>query len=371
VGYESLSSHGVSMVFNGENKVDGDQGLRLQPVTIADLGHLSEELTGASHHLWSHVLLCTARARWLQPLVPNRPPLPVVLSLRQDGVIQGLVMAVAKNISGSCWSLHQLCLGKGLFQGSRRTVALALVRHAIAAVPQARCWFARCRSTDSLRLPLLREAGFQPLLSQSIWHLHPATTKGWPRTGRGPVHYGRLRWERSRAPALLQLENAITPIQLRQLLERSSHDLCRLTMGGVLLESSSGELGGALRFIRPHPVLPPQLEVAVHPGHVHLYGKSLQGELARLLDLAPRFGVRMEGNVWQLRCNQGEEQRQRWFTDLGLEHQGDDLLLARSIWRRQVSPMGNRWRHWLVDARQQLTPGRRPIPDLSQLDLPC
>jgi len=59
VGYESLSSHGVSMVFNGENKVDGDQGLRLQPVIIADMGHLSEELTGASHHLWSHVLLCT------------------------------------------------------------------------------------------------------------------------------------------------------------------------------------------------------------------------------------------------------------------------------------------------------------------------
>jgi len=28
--------------------------------------------------------------------------------------------------------------------------------------------------------------------------------------------------------------------------------------------------------------------------------------------------------------------------------------------------MENRWRHWLVDAHQQLTPDRRPIPDLSQ-----
>jgi len=192
------------------------------------------------------------------------------------------------------------------------------VRHAIAAVPEARCWFARCQCTDSLGLPLVREAGFQPVLSQSIWYLHIATTRSWPRTDRAPIHYGRLPWERSRAPALLHLENAITPIQLHQLLERSSHDLCRLTMDGVLL------------------------------------------------DLAPQFGLGMEGNSWQLHCNQGEEQRQRWFTDLGLERQGDELLLALSIWRRQVAPMQNRWRHWLVDARQQLTPGCRPIPDLSQ-----
>jgi len=50
--------------------------------------------------------------------MPNRPPLPVLLSPEQDGVIQGLVMAVAKNTNGSCWSLPQLYLGKGCFKGS-------------------------------------------------------------------------------------------------------------------------------------------------------------------------------------------------------------------------------------------------------------
>jgi len=344
----------------------GDQPLKLRSLAIADLGGLTEELTGDDRACWSHVLLATARDRLLRRLLPGQKPVPLLLSARRNGVIQGLVMALADNRSGSCWSLHKLCLAESLPQHCRRTVALALVRHVIAVAPKARCWFARCRSTDSLRLPLLREAGFQPLLQQSIWRLDPTATTNWPRNGTAPGGYCRLVWERSQAPALLHLENATTPTQLRHLLESSSSDLWQATMGGVLLGSRTGELAAALCFLRPHRQLPPRLSIVVHPGHEHLYGPPLQAELARLLDLAPRFGVQMDAKSWQLRCNQGQFQQQQWFTALGLDCLGDDLLLARSIWRRQVRSTQNRVRHWLREAPRQLGPRGRPVPDMSR-----
>ncbi len=356
------------MLPKGRAKEHDQQSLKLRSLAIGDLGRLTEDLIGEDRGLWSHVLLATARDRWLRRLLPGQQPVPLLLSARRNSTIEGLVMALADNRSGSCWSLYKLCLADPLPQHSRRTVALALVRHVIAVAPKARCWFARCWSTDSLRLPLLREAGFQPLLQQSIWRLAPATPTGWPRTRTATAAgYRQLLWDQSQAPALLHLENATTPTQLRHLLESSSNDLRQTTMGGVLLESRRGELAAALRFLRHHPQLPPRLSVVVHPGHEqHLYGPILQAELARLLDLAPRFGAQMDPRGWQLRCNQGQFQRQQWLTALGLDYLGDELLLARSIWRRQVRSTQNRVRHWLQEAPRQLAPGGRPIPDMSQ-----
>ena len=343
-----------------------EQPLTLRFLAITDLGGLTEELIGDDRAFWSHVLLATVRDRWLHRLLPSQQPVPLLLSARRNGAIQGLVMALADNPDGSCWSLHKLCLAEPLPRYSRRAIALALVRHVIAATPKARCWFARCWSTDSLRLPLLREAGFQPLLQQSIWQLDPAATSSWPRSAAAPAGYRRLFWDRNQAPALLHLENATTPTQLRHLLESSSKGLRRATIGGVLLESGTGELAAALRFLRHHPQLPPRLSIVVHPGHEHLYGFPLQAELARLLDLTPQLGIRIDGKGWQLRCNQGELQRQQWLTTLGLDCLGEELLLARSIWRQQVRSTRNRLRHWLQEAPRRLAPGGRPIPDMSR-----
>ena len=336
------------------------QPLTLRSLTVADLGSLTEDLVKDDRVLWSHVLLSTARDRWLRRLLLRQQPVPLLLSARCNGPIQGLVMALADNRSGSCWSLYKLCLADPLLQHSRRSVALALVRRVIAVAPKARCWFARCWSRDSLRLSVLREAGFQPLLQRSIWRLDPATSRSWSRNGAAPAGYRRLLWERSQAPALLHLDNATTPTQLRHLLESSSSDLWQTTMAGVLLESPRGELVAALRFFRHHPQLPPQLSVVVHPGHEHLYGPPLQVELARLLELAPRFGVQMDAKGWQLCCDQGQVQRQQWLSGLGLECLGDELLLARSIWRRQIQSNQNRVRHWLREAPRQLAPRGRP-----------
>ena len=338
--------------------------LKLRSLSVADLGKLTADLIGEDRGLWSRVLLATMRDHWLGRLLPGRQPVPLLLSARRNGVIQGLVMALADNRSGSCWSLHKLCLAEPLPRESRRTVALALVRHVIAVAPKARCWFARCWSTDSLRLPLLREAGFQPLLHQSIWRLDPAATTSWHRTATAPAGYRRLLWDRSQAPALLHLDNATTPTQLRHLLESSSSDLRQATAGGVLLESHRGELVAALRFQRLHPQLPPLLSVVVHPGHEHLYGPPLQAELARLLDLAPRFGIEMNTKGWRLRCDQGQSRRRQWLTGLGLDCLGDELLLARSIWRRHMHPAQSRVRHWLQEAPRQLAPRGRPVPDM-------
>ena len=229
------------------------QPLKLRSLAIADLGGLTEDLIGDDRVLWSHVLLATVRDRWLRRLLPGQQPVPLLLSARHKGAIQGLVMALADNRSGSCWSLHKLCLAESLPRDSRRTVALALVRHVIAVAPKARCWFARCWSTDSLRLPLLREAGFQPLLHQSIWRLDPATTTGWPRTTTAPTVYRRLFWDRSQGPALLHLGQChhphpvASPVGEQQQRSPASHH------GWRAAGEPHGRVGGGAALPTPAP----------------------------------------------------------------------------------------------------------------------
>jgi len=302
----------------------------------------------------------------LWKLLARRQPLSsqVLVALRPQGRQQqalGLVASRRFNRSGSCWQLEQLRLASAPLEAvgapGRRPIAAALLREAIQRARGATSWIASAASLDTERLACLRELGFQPQRTDLLWH--------WQPSGEAPVADlpGDLQWRglnRRTAPLLWRLEQACTPAPLRQLLDRRIEDLLDHSRGQglMLVDPGRGEAVAAARWLADHPDGGLEVELNVHPGWAHLLGPVTEQLLQRLAG----------GSGLWLRSEVGDGERRAWLERLGAVPQGEIVLMARSVWRRQQGQPARRASRRLEAVLEQLQPRRRPLPTPCQ---PC
>lgn len=294
--------------------------------------------------------------KWLA----RRQPLSsqVLVALRLQGRQQqavGLVTSRRFNRSGSCWQLEHLCTADALLEtpGSpaRRLIAAALLREAIQRGRGATSWIATAAAPDRERLACLRELGFQPQRTDLLWR--------WQPHGEAPAAgpCADLQWRslnRRSAPLLWRLEQACTPAPLRQLLDRRIEDLLdqSRSQGVMLVDPGRGEAVAAARWLADHPGGGVDVELSVHPGWRHLLGPASELLLRRLAADRP---------LW-LRSERDDSQRRLWLDQLGAEIEGEVVLMARSVWRRQQGQPARRAARRLEAVLEQLQPRRRPLP---------
>lgn len=308
--------------------------------------------------LLQRALLLQGPERVFSSLV-QRPPLAprvLVAFLSPDRPL-GLAVLRRLNRSGSCWGVEQLRLCRGAMgehgAPSSRQVEGALLRHALGGSHGATSWIATAPAGDGDRLALLREQGFQPLRHQTLWYWEPA---GGPSPAAAPPGDLLQRPLNRRTAALLwHLEQATSPAQLRQLLDRRIEDVLDQSEGPGLLwvDPSRQQAVAAVRRLRREGPGLGELDVVVHPAWSHLLG----GALAALV----RTRAQPEPAV-RLRSDASDTGRARWLMELGAVAEGEELLMARSVWRRQgpqLSPAA-RWR--LDTVLGSLQPRRRPLP---------
>jgi hypothetical protein len=232
-------------------------------------------------------------------------------------------------------------------------VEATLLRHALGDSPGVTSWIATAPAGDGDRLALLREQGFQPLRHQTLWFWEPAD--GPPAAPAPPGELLQRPLNRRTAALLWHLEQATSPAQLRQLLDRRIEDVLDHGEGGGLLwvDPSRQQAVAAVRRLRREGPGPIELDVVVHPAWSHLLGGTLAG-LVRA-QAGPERAVR-------LRSDASDDGRAHWLVKLGAVTEGEELLMARSVWRRQgpqLSPAA-RWR--LDTVLGGLQPRRRPLP---------
>ncbi len=312
--------------------------------------------------LLQRALLLQTPERLLSSLV-RRPPLApeVLVAYRSPEQLLGLTVLRRLNRSGSCWGVEQLRLCSRALEGAGspgvRQVEAAMLRQALQGCRGASSWIATVSAGHDDRLALLREQGFQPLRHQTLWLLEPDSVAGSAlQPACAPPDNLQQRPLNRRSAALLwHLEQAACPAQLRQLLDRRIEDVLDQGKGdGVLwVDPSRQQAVAAVRRLRRDAVGPLDLEVTLHPGWSHLHGPAL----ARLVQqqAAGAGAVR-------LRSDSGDGERTRWLGQLGAVVEGEELLMARSVWRRQdpqLTPAG-RWR--LDTVLDPFKPRRRPVP---------
>jgi hypothetical protein len=305
-------------------------------------------------------LMLKGPERLLQRLAP-RPPLAcdVLVAFRHPQHPLGLVVSERLNRSGSCWQLRHLRTSDqalGASEAGRLAVEAALVREAIQRCRHAASWIATSSSCDDERLAVLRQQGFQPLRRQTVWR--------WERDGQQPPapppqglpHDLELRpLDRRTAVAMWQLEQAALPAQLRQLLDRRVEDLLDESEQPslMLLDRSRNQAVAGARRLRGGLRGLPELELTLHPGWQHLLGDPL---------LPLLHGSAGDADQLLLRSDLLDPQRGRWLQSLGLAPEGEEVLMARSVWRRHAPQPSQEMARRLEAVLGQLQPRQRPVP---------
>jgi hypothetical protein len=152
-----------------------------------------------------------------------------------------------------------------------------------------------------------------------------------------------------------QLEQAALPAQLRQLLDRRVDDLLDQSERPslMLLDTNRQQAVAGARRLRPGSRDIPELELSLHPGWQHLLGEPLQ-----LLLEQSSSGL---GEVL-IRSDVFNHEHNQWLQSLGMAPEGEEVVMARSVWRRhapQTTPVVSRK---LEAVLGQLQPGQKPIP---------
>ena len=305
-------------------------------------------------------LLLSMPERLLTALV-HRPPLAsevlVALQPLASGRHQllGLIICRRLNRSGTSWQVQHLRLAllpqDDPAAPNRHGVAAALLREAIERARGATSWIATASSLDSTRLAVLREQGFQPQRTDLFWRWQ---ADGAPAPALPPNLQLRSLNRRS-APLLWHLEQATCPAQLRQLLDRRIEDLLDQSgnRGWMLVDTSRNEAVAGVRWLADQPGGGQQVEFTLHPAWLHLLGPA--GEI-----LLRRYAA--AGSTLWLVSDGADTARHDWLKQLGADPQREQVLMARSVWRRHGPQPAQKAARRLEAVLEQFQPRRRPLP---------
>jgi len=356
-GHEPIATAtaGVALARGGRS---GAGDWRIEPLQGWHLPLLDDPSFLPLQPLLQRSLLLSAPDRLLS-VIGAGPPLAsqALVALQrlphgQQRVI-GLIVCRRLNRSGSSWQVEHLRLPL-ISDGppGRRELAGALLREALQRTRKAASWFATSSSLDSQRLAWLREQGFQPQRTDQLWRWRP---QGGGVAVALPSGLQLLPLQRCTAPLLWHLEQAACPAQLRQLQDRRCQDLLDQSgsRGWMLVDSSRREAVAGLRWLANQPEGGARFDLSLHPGWPQLLGAPCE-----LLLRTAQAGVTP---LW-LASEAGDRLRRAWLLQLGAEPREEEVLMARSVWRRQQHPRGLPAMLRIQPLLEPFQPRRRPLP---------
>ena len=283
-------------------------------------------------------------------LLPSRSPRCLV-AIESDRPV-GAVVVRPYNRRGSCWSIQLPALLSSSPQNSARTIQRTLLQQALQlGSPLVRSWVVRCPAVDSDRISLMRELGFQPLRPIQTW-IPPSEAATC--TSSLPFPDG-VTWQplnRRTAQLLWPIEQGGSFSHLRQITDRHWLDLldCAGPGCGVLLlhnavlagclQLGEGDCSDQLELLRD-VAWDPRLEQALPTLLARIQRDARPSLIITSLDDEPlTHALLIQG--W----TRGEEQ----------------LLLGRSMWRRQSTPRHLQFARPLGQVFERLRPGQTPLP---------
>ena len=337
----------------GDLNLNTSPTVNIEPLAIRHLQQLQMSSEAGQLPRLQAVLLGDWLARIEQrfpDLLPSRSPRCLV-ALENERLVAAVVVR-PYNRRGSCWSVQMPEALASTTACSVRSIQLNLLQQALQlGSPLVRSWVVRCPAADVDRVALMRELGFQPLRSLQAWR--PPAPSSTPAAD-ADLPEG-LSWQvinRRTAQLLWPIELGGSFSHLRQITDRHWIDLLDRTGPGcgVLLAEDSvlagclqlgeGRRGDQLELLRDL-AWDPRLEDALPALLQRIQRDANPSALITALEDEPLSdGLLAEG--WQ----RGEEQ----------------LLLGRSMWRRQTSPRNLQLVRPLGQVFNRLRPGQAPLP---------
>jgi len=305
----------------------------------------------------------------LAPVLPLAASHPLVLAARQGNLVLALCSYSPANRRRSCWQLDDL-IGVALSLSlPRRQVERSLLQEAMNRARGASSWIARVNATNVELLSVLRELGFQPLRQSSLWcpptGKNPSTTFLNDGDRQTPSASSLSRADpldlvpidRRHLQLFRHLEQTSCPAPLRELLDRRQNDLLdQCARGSRLLVDRRRQVAvAALRRLPRQWLLQGSAltELLYHRPWDSRLDASLERLFMALPEAAARGVLRVDDPTVDLR---------RWLVERDFERVGDEVLMARSVWRRQKRLLALPAARRLEEVLGGLQPGRTPLP---------
>ncbi len=350
--------HPIPLRPSGGDPLAAPGELRIEPLQGWSLPLLNDAAFADLQPLLQRSLLLRQPERLLSALVQRPPLVPEVLVAYETAdCMLGVSVVRRLNRSGSCWGVEALRVARTALQRpgslSGQEIQAGLLREALHRCSGAASWIARCDSTDTDRLALLREQGFQPLRHEVSWLWNAPAEPGPALPPPGDLQLRPLN--RRSAGLMLHLEQAACPALLRQLLDRRVEDLLDQSSGpsALWLDPSRQQAVAGVRRLHHQGHGPVDVQLTVHPGWSRLHGPALEHLLIQAVASDP---------VVRLCSDAGDAERCAWLRSIGASLEGERLLMARSVWRRheQASSRAANWR--LDTVLEPFKPRRRTVP---------
>jgi len=283
----------------------------------------------------------------LPNLLPARHPCCLV-AIEQNQLL-ALVVARPYNRRGSCWSVTMPELLATPGEYSLRRVRHDLLQSALQlGSNRAKSWVLRCPASDADQLALTRELGFQPLKLFQFWTAPLAETQSPQTQHASPSDLpGDLSWQQithRTANLLWPLEQAGGSGHLRQIVDRQSIDLLDQSQDGTgVMLCHSGGFDKAIAGLvsRPESEQRPVLEL--------LRDVGWDPRLTKALPIILSHAIKPSLQAKLLTASEDEPLNQL-LDQLGWQPAGEEMLLGRSLWRRQMN--------------SKLIPGTRPLESM-------
>ena len=350
----------------GEVESSGS-ALRVEPLRAAhltwlqasDQAHLLPRLQSFLIRGW------IAQAENLMPgLLVSRQPLALVA--HEDHCLRTLLLIRPHNRQGSCWrlELQPLTPARSVREADvmRELFQLAL----LGAHARSQSWVVRVRCSDQVQIAALRELGFQPIRTLRRWRPPSGSNpRGSDRSAIADLPRG-CRWagiDRRTASVLWPLDQASTTSHQRQIVDRQPIDLLDQAGpgSGMLLVDSEKESGGPnsrevaiVGLVRHQRSDGEQvLEILREPAWDERLQNALPALMQRLAADHPRVTVV---------CNSDDGIVCDRMNQLGWSSRDDELLLGRSLWRRQQNGRLLQATRPLESMLGRLQPQRPPLP---------
>ncbi len=350
--------HPIPLRPSGGDPLAAPGELRIEPLQGWSLPLLNDAAFADLQPLLQRSLLLRQPERLLSALVQRPPLVPdVLVAYETADCMLGVSVVRRLNRSGSCWGVEALRVARTALQRpgslSGQEIQAGLLREALHRCSGAASWIARCDSTDTDRLALLREQGFQPLRHEVSWLWNAPAEPGPALPPPGDLQLRPLN--RRTAGLMLHLEQAACPALLRQLLDRRVEDLLDQSSGpsALWLDPSRQQAVAGVRRLHHQGHGPVDVQLTVHPGWSRLHGPALEHLLIQAVASDP---------VVRLCSDAGDAERCAWLRSIGASLEGERLLMARSVWRRheQASSRAANWR--LDTVLEPFKPRRRTVP---------
>lgn len=305
----------------------------------------------------------------LAPILPFAAPHPLVFAARQGNLILALCSCSPANRRRSCWQLDDLTEVAPSLSLPCRQVERSLLQEAMNHARGASSWVARVGATNAELLSVLRELGFQPLRQSSLWcpptGKNPSTTflndgdrltPSAPSPSRAdPLDLVPI--DRRHLQLFRHLEQTSCPAPLRELLDRRQNDLLdQCARGSSLLVDRRRQVAvAALRRLPRQWLLqgPAMTELLCH----RAWDSRLDASLERLFMALPEAAAR-----GVLRADDLTTDLRRWLVERDFERVGDEVLMARSVWRRQKRLLALPAARRLEEVLGSFQPRRTPLP---------